>query len=55
MAGELHVQGRRQFSDPVHARGVAEFFLDELLRNGTTTAWCFARFTRLPPRVLSGG
>jgi len=28
----------RQFSDPVHARAVAEFFLDELLRNGTTTA-----------------
>jgi guanine deaminase len=28
----------RQFSDPVHARATAEFFLDELLRNGTTTA-----------------
>jgi guanine deaminase len=28
----------RRFEDPVHARGVAEFFLDELLRNGTTTA-----------------
>jgi guanine deaminase len=28
----------RQFKDPVHARTVAEFFLDELLRNGTTTA-----------------
>jgi guanine deaminase len=28
----------RQFGDPAHARGVAEFFLDELLRNGTTTA-----------------
>lgn len=28
----------RQFSDPLHARAVAEFFLDELLRNGTTTA-----------------
>jgi guanine deaminase len=28
----------RQFKDPVHARATAEFFLDELLRNGTTTA-----------------
>jgi guanine deaminase len=28
----------RQFGDPVHARAGAEFFLDELLRNGTTTA-----------------
>ncbi|WP_296946342.1 guanine deaminase [uncultured Massilia sp.] len=27
-----------KFADPVHARAVAEFFLDELLRNGTTTA-----------------
>jgi guanine deaminase len=26
------------FADPAHARSVAEFFLDELLRNGTTTA-----------------
>lgn len=31
----------RQFSDPLHARAVAEFFLDELLRNGTTTAMVF--------------
>jgi guanine deaminase len=28
----------RQFSDPVHGRAVADVFLDELLRNGTTTA-----------------
>jgi guanine deaminase len=28
----------RRFGDPVHARATAEFFLDELLRNGTTTA-----------------
>ncbi|MCA1248476.1 guanine deaminase [Massilia sp. MS-15] len=28
----------RRFSDPVHARATAEFFLDELLRCGTTTA-----------------
>ncbi len=28
----------RRFADAEHAREVAEFFLDELLRNGTTTA-----------------
>ncbi len=28
----------RRFADPAHATEVAEFFLDELLRNGTTTA-----------------
>ncbi len=32
----------KQFADPVHARAVADFFLDELLRNGTTTALVFA-------------
>jgi guanine deaminase len=32
----------RNFGDIVHAREVAEFFLDELLRNGTTTALVFA-------------
>ncbi|MFZ1344643.1 guanine deaminase [Thiothrix eikelboomii] len=31
----------RQFADKAHAREVAEFFLDELLRNGTTTALVF--------------
>lgn len=31
----------RQFADQEHAREVAEFFLDELLRNGTTTALVF--------------
>ena len=30
-----------QFADKTHAREVAEFFLDELLRNGTTTALVF--------------
>ena len=30
------------FADPRHAAVVAEFFCDELLRNGTTTASCFA-------------
>jgi len=32
----------RRFDDPAHARAVAEFFLDELLANGTTTALVFA-------------
>jgi guanine deaminase len=32
----------QQFADPEHARSVADFFLDELLRNGTTTAMVFA-------------
>lgn len=32
----------QQFSDPAHAHEVAEFFADELLRNGTTTALVFA-------------
>ncbi|MGB1010131.1 MAG: guanine deaminase [Thiolinea sp.] len=31
----------RQFADPAHADDVAEFFLSELLRNGTTTACVF--------------
>jgi len=30
------------FSDPVHARSTADFFLGELLRNGTTSALVFA-------------
>ena len=32
----------RRFDDPAHAREVADFFLAELLRNGTTTAMVFA-------------
>jgi guanine deaminase len=32
----------RRFSDAEHAREVANFFADELLRNGTTTAMVFA-------------
>jgi guanine deaminase len=32
----------RAFADPEHAREVAEFFVKELLRNGTTTACVFA-------------
>ncbi|MET3134660.1 guanine deaminase [Oxalobacteraceae bacterium GrIS 1.11] len=31
----------RKFSDPSHAREVADFFLDELLRCGTTTAMVY--------------
>jgi guanine deaminase len=31
----------RHFTDSAHARSVAEFFFDELLRNGTTTAQVF--------------
>jgi len=31
----------RRFGDPAHAREVAEFFLDELLRCGTTTAMVY--------------
>ena len=31
-----------RFSDSAHAESVAEFFLDELLRNGTTSALVFA-------------
>ena len=31
-----------RFVDPGHARSVADFFLDDLLRNGTTTAAVFA-------------
>ena len=32
----------RKFADPTYARSVAELFLDELLKNGTTTALVFA-------------
>ncbi|MGO4379426.1 guanine deaminase [Pseudoduganella sp. RAF53_2] len=31
----------RKFADPAHAAQTAEFFLDELLRNGTTTAMVY--------------
>ena len=36
----------RQFADPAHAREVADFFLDELLRNGTTTACVYGTVHR---------
>ena len=32
----------KQFADLEHARETADFFLEELLRNGVTTALCFA-------------
>ncbi len=35
-----------RFSDPAHAREVAEFFLNELVRNGTTTALVFCTVHR---------
>ncbi|HEX8477442.1 MAG TPA: guanine deaminase [Telluria sp.] len=36
----------RKFEDPVHARATAEFFLDELLRCGTTTAMVYCTVHR---------
>jgi guanine deaminase len=36
----------RQFGDPAHAREVAEFFLDQLLRCGTTTAMVYCSVHR---------
>jgi guanine deaminase len=35
-----------RFAEPAHAAEVAEFFLDELLRNGTTTAMVFGTVHR---------
>jgi guanine deaminase len=37
----------RRFADPEHAARVAEFFLDELARNGTTTALVFCTVHRV--------
>ncbi|MGH8259787.1 MAG: guanine deaminase, partial [Steroidobacteraceae bacterium] len=36
----------RAFADPAHARAVADFFLEELLRNGTTSAMVFGTVHR---------
>jgi guanine deaminase len=56
----------QKFADPGHAAGVARFFLDELLRNGTTTAavYCtthvasveafFAESERRRTRMIAG-
>jgi guanine deaminase len=40
--GRYTYPAERRFDDPLHAREVADFFLAELLRNGTTTAMVFA-------------
>jgi len=42
----------RRFSDPVYAREVAEFFLDELVRGGTTTAMAFCTVHRASVEAL---
>ena len=39
--GKYTYPAESRFADPGHATGVAEFFCDELLRNGTTTAMAF--------------
>ena len=40
---EQHIfPAERAFADPAHAGAVARFFVEELLRNGTTTALVFA-------------
>jgi guanine deaminase len=56
----------QKFADPAHAAGVARFFLDEVLRNGTTTAavYCtthpaaveafFAESERRRTRMIAG-
>jgi guanine deaminase len=36
----------RRFEDPAYARSTAQFFLDELVRNGTTTAMVFCTVHR---------
>ena len=41
----------QKFADPAHAARNAEFFLDELARNGTTTASPIARLIRLRPKL----
>jgi guanine deaminase len=42
----------RRFADPVHAGEVAGFFLDELLRNGTTSAQVFCTVHRSSVEVF---
>ncbi|BAL25568.1 guanine deaminase [Azoarcus sp. KH32C] len=39
--GKYTYPAERRFADPGHAAAVADFFCDELLRNGTTTAMAF--------------
>ena len=51
----------QKFADPAHAAAVAKFFLDELFRNGTTTAVVYCtvaariRSTRSSPRAERRG
>jgi guanine deaminase len=40
------------FADPIHARATASFFLDELLRNGTTSALVFGTVHRVSAEAL---
>ncbi|AYH42878.1 guanine deaminase [Azoarcus sp. DN11] len=42
----------RRFADPAHATEVAEFFCDELLRNGTTTAAVYPTVHRASVEAL---
>ncbi len=42
----------RQFGDPLHARATADFFLDELLRNGTTTALVYCSVHKASAEAL---
>ena len=44
----------RRFADAEHAEAVAEFFCDELLRNGTTTALAFATVHAVSADALFG-
>ena len=43
-----------RFAEPAHAEGVAEFFLEELLRNGTTTALVFGTVHRASADAFFG-
>lgn len=42
----------RRFGDPLHARTTADFFLDELLRNGTTTALVYCSVHKASAEAL---
>jgi guanine deaminase len=42
----------RRFADAAHARAVCEFFLDELIRNGTTTALVFPTVHRQSAEIF---
>lgn len=43
----------RRFESEQYAAGVASFFLDELLRNGTTSAMVWSTVHQAPPRHCS--